>query len=165
MLNFFGEVEGMATDTWTVAGKKVTITPQTKIYEAAGVGDIVRVDVLINEDYTIMAQEITLSSEGDLSIADTTALQVGEDVTGMELGSNTLEYYYTYGSVLAAFAGHPDYPDVCTDAERIFLKLDAEYGGDPIVSAIVAEGRTICADFASSPDIIPTSTSIPDGTP
>lgn len=165
MLNFFGKVEGMATDTWTVAGKKVTITPQTKIYEAAGVGDIVRVDVLINEDYTIIAQEITLSSEGDLSIADTTALQVGEDVTGMELGSNTLEYYYTYGSVLAAFAGHPDYPDVCADAERIFLKLDAEYGGDPIVSAIVAEGRTICADFASSPDIVPTSTSIPDGTP
>jgi tetratricopeptide (TPR) repeat protein len=163
--NFIGEVEGMAGDSWTVAGKKVTITPQTEIEEAVEVGDIVKVEVVVNDDYSITAQEIILSNEGDLSVADTTALQVGRDVIGMELNPNTLEYYYTYGSVLAAFAGHPDYPGICTDAERIFFKLDAEYGSDPVVSAIVDEGRMICTDYASSPELIPTPTSVPDGTP
>lgn len=163
--SFFGEVEAMASDSWTVAGKKVTITPQTEIEETIEVSNIVKIAVVVNDDYSITAQDIILSNEGDLSVADTTALQVGKDVIGMELNPNTLEYYYTYGSVLAAFAGHPDYPGICTDAERIFFKLDAEYGSDPIVSAIIDEGRMICTDYASSPELIPTPTSVPDRTP
>ena len=59
-------------------------------------------------------------------------------VVGLELGPQSLEYYYTYGSALTLDR------DSCDEAERVFLKLEAVYGTDPIVSAIVAEGRSLC---------------------
>ncbi|MFQ5923959.1 MAG: tetratricopeptide repeat protein [Anaerolineales bacterium] len=61
-------------------------------------------------------------------------------VPGLELRADTLEYYYTYGSVLTLDK------DSCDEAERVFLKLESSYGTDPIVSAIVSEGRALCAD-------------------
>ncbi len=82
--------------------------------------------------------------------------EIGWDVIGLELDSSTLEYYYTYGSVLTAFASAEE----CVDAERIFTALMAEFGSDPIVIAIVDEGRTICAS-PGSPEIIPTPTATP----
>ncbi len=82
---------------------------------------------------------------------------IGWEVIGLELDSSTLEYYYTYGSVLAAFAGTEAFPNACVDAERIFSALMAEFGGDPIVIAIVDEGRTICAN-PGSPEEVPTPT-------
>jgi len=85
---------------------------------------------------------------------------IGWDVVGLELDSSTLEYYYTYGSVLAAFAGTEEFPNACVDAERVFTDLMAEFGSDPIVIAIVDEGRTICAN-PGSPEIIPTPTAAP----
>jgi tetratricopeptide (TPR) repeat protein len=85
---------------------------------------------------------------------------VGWDVIGLELDSSTLEYYYTYGSVLAAYAGTEEFPNACVDAERIFTALMAEFGSDPIVIAIVEEGRAICAN-PGSPEIIPTPTVYP----
>jgi tetratricopeptide (TPR) repeat protein len=94
--------------------------------------------------------------EGDM------ALQVGKGVPGMELGPSTVEYYYTYGSVLAAFAGVEAYPNACEDAERIFRALMAQYGSDPIVTAIVEEGRAICfspslpSEPISTPAVAPT---------
>lgn len=85
---------------------------------------------------------------------------IGWDVIGLELDSSTLEYYYTYGSVLAAFAGTEEFPNACIDAERIFTALMGEFGTDPIVTAIVDEGRTICAS-PGPPEIIPTPTEFP----
>ena len=85
-----------------------------------------------------------------------------QGVRGLELGSNSLEYYYTYGSVLAAYNGHEDYPNVCSEAEDIFDELMAQYGDDPIVSAIVIEGRAICASPGSTPDLLSTPTPFPD---
>ncbi len=59
-------------------------------------------------------------------------------VAGLELGPESLEYYYTYGSVLTLDKAS------CDDAERVFLRLESGYGTDPIVSAIVLEGRALC---------------------
>jgi len=85
-------------------------------------------------------------------------------VRKLELGPNSLEYYYTYGSVLAAYNGHEDYPNVCSEAEDVFDELMVQYGDDPIVSAIVIEGRTICASPGPIPDILSTPTPIPTET-
>ena len=60
-------------------------------------------------------------------------------VAGLELRADTLEYYYTYGSVLTLDKAS------CDEAERVFLDLESSYGTDPIVSAIVSEGRALCA--------------------
>lgn len=59
-------------------------------------------------------------------------------VPGLELRADTLEYYYTYGSVLTLDK------ESCSEAERVFLDLESRYGTDPIVSAIVSEGRALC---------------------
>lgn len=82
-------------------------------------------------------------------------------VVGLPLGPNSVEYYYTYGSVLAAYGGHPDYPDACDRAEEIFRALMSKYGDDPIVTEIVAEGRLICSSPSPPPQPFPTSTAMP----
>ena len=87
-----------------------------------------------------------------------------QGVHRLELGPNSLEYYYTYGSVLAAYNGHEDYPNVCSEAEDVFDELMVQYGDDPIVSAIVIEGRTICASPEPIPDVPSTPTPIPTET-
>jgi hypothetical protein len=96
---------------------------------------------------------------------DPTSL-VGEEVQGLELGSNSLEYYYTFGSALAFYSGTEEYPQGCRDAERVFQQLMNRYGQDPIVAGIVSENRAICARLGatsgSSPtEISPTSTPQP----
>ena len=66
--------------------------------------------------------------------------------------------------MLAAYNGHEDYPNVCSEAEDVFDELMVQYGDDPIVSAIVIEGRTICSSPGPTPDILITPTPIPDET-
>jgi tetratricopeptide (TPR) repeat protein len=65
-------------------------------------------------------------------------------VTPMALESSTLEYYYTYASVLA-------FLNLCEDAAQVFQDLERIYATDPIVASIVAEGRGLCAGSASPP--------------
>jgi tetratricopeptide (TPR) repeat protein len=60
-------------------------------------------------------------------------------VIGLELDAESLEYYYTFGSLLA-------FERKCDEAEAVFLELESDYRTDPIVAAIVAEGRSLCAD-------------------
>ncbi len=57
---------------------------------------------------------------------------------GLPLDSRSLEYYYTYASVLA-------FDNQCSAAEAISRELMAAYGDDAIVSGIVAENRAICS--------------------
>jgi len=76
------------------------------------------------------------------SIPECTDDQVGRlvaGVPGLELDGQSLEYYYTFGSVLA-------FEKKCSDAEEIFSQLEANYRADPIVSAIVLEGRALCGN-------------------
>lgn len=84
------------------------------------------------------------------------AAAIGVAVRGMPLSSETVEYYYTYGSALTFYAGSEVYPTACDEAEDVFIELMAKYGGDPLIAAIVAEGRQICAG-ALLPDETPIS--------
>jgi hypothetical protein len=59
-------------------------------------------------------------------------------VVGLELEAESLEYYYTFGSLLA-------FERKCDEAEAVFLELESNYRADPIVAAIIAEGRSLCA--------------------
>ena len=88
------------------------------------------------------------------------ANQLGQVVPGMILSDATLEYYYTYGSALTFYAGDEEHLTACEDAERVFVNLMVKYGTDPLVAAIVTEGRAICASPGAPllPTPEPTST-------
>lgn len=65
---------------------------------------------------------------------------IARGVSPLGLDPSSLEYYYTYGSVLTLDKAS------CSEAETVFLKLESEFGTDPIVSTIISEGRALCAD-------------------
>jgi hypothetical protein len=73
----------------------------------------------------------------------------------MPLSDATLEYYYTYASVLTSFRGSALVPDACGRADVLLDQLMASYGSDPIVAGIVAENRQLCSGTA------PTVTPLP----
>ena len=90
----------------------------------------------------------------------------GRQVVAYPLKSDSVEFYYTYGSVLTAYAGEAGYDTVCQDAEQVFDQLMAVYGDDPVVSEIVAEGRFICGSpgpppSAATPSPGPSPTAAP----
>lgn len=64
-------------------------------------------------------------------------------VQGLPLDNNTLAYYYTFASVLAAL-------EQCQEAMPILDALSASYAGDSVVMLIVNEGYTICDDTVAS---------------
>lgn len=66
-----------------------------------------------------------------------------QGVRPLALESSSLEYYYTYGSVLA-------FLDLCDDADVVFQELEGSYGTDPIVASIVEEGRGLCLGSATT---------------
>lgn len=86
----------------------------------------------------------------------------GVAVPASALGPATVEFYYTYGSVLTAYAGGSKYPTACQDAERVFSELMQVYGDDLIVSGIVAEGRAICLNPGSTAPPGPSLTPTPE---
>lgn len=94
------------------------------------------------------------------------ALEIGEDVVRLPLSDASVEYYYTYGSALTFYA---EEKDTCARAEEIFLELMAVYGRDPIVAAIVEEGRLVCREALAFPSLptesLSTPTPIPSETP
>ena len=94
------------------------------------------------------------------------ALEIGQDVVRLPLSDASVEYYYTYGSALTFYA---EEKDACERAEEIFSELMTVYGGDPIVSAIVEEGRLVCREAQASPnqptESLSTPTQIPSATP
>ena len=63
-------------------------------------------------------------------------------VTGMALSPNTVVYYYTYGSVLAALSRPQD--NKCPEAMDILGQVKAAYGSDPDIAGIVSSGEAIC---------------------
>ncbi len=107
----------------------------------------------------LLCEHIYLCEEG-------TEQDHGRQVVAYPLQSDSVEFYYTYGSVLAAYAGQAAYPTACQDAERVFEQLMAVYGDDPVVSEIVAEDRAICgspgpASPTAPPSQGPSSTATP----
>ena len=66
------------------------------------------------------------------------------DVAGTSLSANTLDIYYTYGSVKAFYGNEPGN---CTEARSIFSQLRASPWYDSTVEGIIREGELICAKF------------------
>lgn len=77
-------------------------------------------------------------------------------VSGMPLKPETLEYYYTFGSVLAAYLK-------CDRALPVFSQVAAFAADDEVVQNIVAEGRAIC-EQGGTPSV-ETNTAEPNKTP
>ncbi len=87
--------------------------------------------------------------------------QQGFDIVGLPLTQNTLVYYYTYGSVLAALSRPQQ--NYCDEAIQVFSEVRASYGNEPNVQSIVQAGESICASLgvnsANAP--LPTPTVVP----
>lgn len=73
-------------------------------------------------------------------------------VPGLQLGDESLEYYYTYGSALVYFRDTADYPNACADSDRIFRVLLSAYADDPVVAGIADENRTLCRGEVPTPE-------------
>ncbi|MCJ7513767.1 MAG: hypothetical protein MUO23_12455, partial [Anaerolineales bacterium] len=100
------------------------------------------------EDSRRMLCQFALGCDPD-DPQDAVAPLHGREVAGLPLGPSSLEYYYTYGSVLA-FYGQ------CEAAERVFAELLSQYPTDAVVTGIVAENRAICAATpAPAPTVTP----------
>lgn len=72
----------------------------------------------------------------------------GTTVTGLALSPNTVVYYYTYGSVLAALSRPKD--NKCGEAMNVLNEVAASFPGDSDIAGIVDAGRTICASLGTS---------------
>jgi tetratricopeptide (TPR) repeat protein len=83
--------------------------------------------------------ELVCESSSIRECTDDQVSQMVAGVPGLELDGQSLEYYYTFGSVLA-------FEKKCSEADSIFIQLETNYNEDPIVKAIVLEGRGLCED-------------------
>lgn len=81
----------------------------------------------------------------------------GTAVTGLALSPNTVVYYYTYGSVLAALSRPKD--NKCGEAMSVLNEVAAAFPGDSDIAGIVDAGRTICSQIGVTPVL--TATSLP----
>ena len=86
-------------------------------------------------------------------------------VPGLELGDESLEYYYTYGSVLVYFRGTADFPNACEDSDRVFRVLLGAYADDPVVAPIAAESRVVCRGPTPTVEGTPPADATPSATP
>jgi hypothetical protein len=64
-------------------------------------------------------------------------------VVGLDLSPNTVVYYYTYGSVLAALS-RPQ-ANFCGEALDVLQEVEVSFGEDADIAGIVAAGQEICS--------------------
>jgi tetratricopeptide (TPR) repeat protein len=64
------------------------------------------------------------------------------EVTGLALSPNTVVYYYTYGSVLAALSRPKE--NYCDEAMVVMAEVRAQFSGDRDIMGIVQAGEEIC---------------------
>jgi tetratricopeptide (TPR) repeat protein len=87
----------------------------------------------------------------------------GTQVVGLPLSSDTLVYYYPYGSVLAALSRPQD--NKCPEAIAVFNEIRASvFGNEPTVLGIVQAGENICRSIGDATPIVPV-TATPAATP
>ena len=60
----------------------------------------------------------------------------------MALSANTVVYYYTYGSVLAALSRPKE--NYCEEAMQVMSEVRAEFSDQPDIMGIVQAGEAIC---------------------
>jgi tetratricopeptide (TPR) repeat protein len=83
-------------------------------------------------------------------------------ITGLPISPDTIVYYYTYGSVLAALSRKAD--NKCGDANQIFAEVRAELGKNPnaytdgykTIISIIQDGEFICQSLANDIAATPT---------
>jgi len=66
-------------------------------------------------------------------------------VQGLPLTAGTVDYYLTYGAVLAGM--HRTVNGYCEEAMEILSMVTADYNGDPIIMQNVDESETICNGY------------------
>jgi tetratricopeptide (TPR) repeat protein len=71
----------------------------------------------------------------------------GVAVTALELSPNTVVYYYTYGSVLAALSRPKD--NKCPEALAVLSEVKTAFSGDPDIMSIVQAGEEICTSIGA----------------
>jgi tetratricopeptide (TPR) repeat protein len=86
---------------------------------------------------------------------------VPAQVTGLPLSSDTVVYYYTYGSVLAALSRPAQ--NYCPKALSVFNQISAVFNDNDILTIIQA-GETICASLGQE-TAVPQVTATPQITP
>ncbi len=66
-------------------------------------------------------------------------------VEGLPLSAGTVDYYLTYGAVLAGM--HRKVNGFCEEAMEILSMVKRDYGSDPIIMQNVDESETICNSY------------------
>ncbi len=90
--------------------------------------------------------------------------EVGNAVTGLPLSDNTIVYYYTYGSVLAALSRPQQ--NYCPQARQVFTQIsNSGFGKDQTIQGIIQSGETICDSVEQPTAILPTATPVELGAP
>lgn len=69
-------------------------------------------------------------------------------VQGLPLSASTVDYYLTYGAVLAGM--HRPANNYCEEAMQILRMVRRDYGEDPIILQNVVESENICRNFGYS---------------
>ena len=69
-------------------------------------------------------------------------------VQGLPLSNGTVDYYLTYGAVLAGM--HRPVNGYCKEAMQILKMVKQEYSTDPIILQNITESETICRDYGYS---------------
>jgi len=64
------------------------------------------------------------------------------EVIGLPLSSNTVVYYYTFGSVLAALSRPSE--NYCEEAMQVMSEVRAQFSDSPDIMGIVQAGEAIC---------------------
>ncbi len=67
----------------------------------------------------------------------------GTQVVGLPLTNNTVVYYYTYVSVLAALSRPQE--NYCPKAMQFAAQVRAQYANDPVIMGIIQPSENICA--------------------
>jgi hypothetical protein len=67
----------------------------------------------------------------------------------MPLTANTVVYYYTYGSVLAAM--HRASDTYCNDAVKVLEQVRSGFPKDETIMSIVQNSEDICASYGIVP--------------
>jgi len=84
------------------------------------------------------------------------------EVRGLALSPNTVVYYYTYGSVLAALSRPQD--NKCPEALNVLSEVKTGFGSDPDIAGIISAGEAICSSLGETASTNPSGTDVPVGT-
>ncbi len=101
-----------------------------------------------NLNYEGALTDLTCAIEGCETEIGSTRL----NVPGLELNNVSLQYYYTYTSMLAAYA--PIEPAYCDTALPIMYEIELFASDDEIVMGIVNENREICRRIGVGENVV-----------